>query len=79
MPTAWPGARPDFPHARQPSRARDRECGWPLSSRSASADHCTFLTDADVDALAAAVPSPSSAGTVATLLPGAEFGTRQPD
>jgi imidazolonepropionase len=37
----------------------------------ASADHCTFLTDADVDALA-------SSGTVATLLPGAEFGTRQP-
>jgi imidazolonepropionase len=44
----------------------------------ASADHCTFLADADVDALAAAAPSPSSAGTVATLLPGAEFGTRQP-
>jgi len=44
----------------------------------ASADHCTFLTDADVDALAAAAPSPSAAGTVATLLPGAEFGTRQP-
>jgi imidazolonepropionase len=39
--------------------------------RAASADHCTFVTDADVDALA-------SAGTVATLLPGAEFGTRQP-
>jgi imidazolonepropionase len=37
----------------------------------ASADHCTFLTDADVDALA-------SGSTVATLLPGAEFGTRQP-
>ena len=37
----------------------------------ASADHCTFLTPADVDALA-------SSGTVATLLPGAEFGTRQP-
>ncbi|HEY3877374.1 MAG TPA: imidazolonepropionase [Trebonia sp.] len=37
----------------------------------ASADHCTFLTDADVDALA-------SSRTVATLLPGAEFGTRQP-
>ncbi|HEX4834259.1 MAG TPA: imidazolonepropionase [Trebonia sp.] len=37
----------------------------------ASADHCTFLTDADMAALAAA-------GTVATLLPGAEFGTRQP-
>ncbi len=47
----------------------------------ASADHCTFLTDADVDALAAAAPSArsaSAAGTVATLLPGAEFGTRQP-
>jgi imidazolonepropionase len=37
----------------------------------ASADHCTFLTSADVDALA-------SSATVATLLPGAEFGTRQP-
>ncbi|MFH8796434.1 imidazolonepropionase [Streptomyces sp. NPDC017941] len=35
----------------------------------ASADHCTHLTDADVDALA-------SSGTVATLLPGAEFSTR---
>ncbi|MFF1421688.1 imidazolonepropionase [Streptomyces sp. NPDC058280] len=35
----------------------------------ASADHCTHLTDADVDALA-------HGGTVATLLPGAEFSTR---
>ncbi|MFE5855173.1 imidazolonepropionase [Streptomyces sp. NPDC056500] len=35
----------------------------------ASADHCTHLTDADVDALA-------SGSTVATLLPGAEFSTR---
>ncbi|MGW4049798.1 imidazolonepropionase [Streptomyces sp. NPDC004779] len=35
----------------------------------ASADHCTHLTDADVDALA-------SGNTVATLLPGAEFSTR---
>jgi imidazolonepropionase len=37
----------------------------------ASADHCTFLTDADVDALASAADT-----TVATLLPGAEFSTR---
>jgi imidazolonepropionase len=37
----------------------------------ASADHCTFLSDADVDALA-------SSDTVATLLPGVEFATRQP-
>ena len=44
----------------------------------ASADHCTFLTDADVDVLAAAAPTPASQGTVATLLPGAEFSTRQP-
>ncbi|MET9916681.1 imidazolonepropionase [Streptomyces sp. NPDC006435] len=35
----------------------------------ASADHCTHLTDADVDALA-------QGNTVATLLPGAEFSTR---
>ncbi|MGN6244308.1 MAG: imidazolonepropionase [Motilibacteraceae bacterium] len=37
----------------------------------ASADHCTYLTDADVDAL-------QDSGTVATLLPGAEFSTRSP-
>ncbi|MFI6083693.1 imidazolonepropionase [Streptomyces sp. NPDC051217] len=35
----------------------------------ASADHCTHLTDEDVDALA-------NSRTVATLLPGAEFSTR---
>ncbi|HEX6469869.1 MAG TPA: imidazolonepropionase [Streptosporangiaceae bacterium] len=37
----------------------------------ASADHCTFLSGDDVDALA-------SSDTVATLLPGVEFSTRQP-
>ena len=37
----------------------------------ASADHCTYLSAADVDDLA-------SSGTVATLLPGVEFSTRQP-
>lgn len=37
----------------------------------ASVDHCTHLTDADVDALA-------GSDTVATLLPGAEFSTRAP-
>jgi imidazolonepropionase len=35
----------------------------------ASVDHCTYATDADVEALAAGT-------TVATLLPGAEFSTR---
>ncbi|WP_406000423.1 imidazolonepropionase [Streptomyces sp. NBC_00829] len=35
----------------------------------ASADHCTHLSDEDVDALA-------NSSTVATLLPGAEFSTR---
>ena len=43
-----------------------------VEAAAASADHCTFLTDADVDALA------SSGGTVATLLPGVEFATRSP-
>lgn len=37
----------------------------------ASADHCTYLTDEDVDALA-------GSDTVATLLPGVEFSTRHP-
>lgn len=37
----------------------------------ASVDHCTFLSDDDVAALA-------SSNTVATLLPGVEFSTRQP-
>jgi imidazolonepropionase len=37
----------------------------------AAVDHCTYLTDADVDAL-------RDSGTVATLLPGVEFSTRQP-
>ena len=34
-------------------------------------DHCTYLTDDDVAALA-------DSGTIATLLPGVEFSTRQP-
>jgi imidazolonepropionase len=35
----------------------------------ASVDHCTYLSDADIEALA-------GSATVATLLPGAEFSTR---
>ncbi len=41
------------------------ECGC------ASVDHCTHLTDADIDALA-------GSDTVATFLPAADFSTRQP-
>lgn len=37
----------------------------------AAVDHCTFLSNADVDDLA-------NSTTVATLLPGVEFSTRQP-
>lgn len=37
----------------------------------ASVDHCTYLSAADIDALAAS-------DTVATLLPGVEFSTRHP-
>ena len=40
-----------------------------VEMNAASADHCTHLSDADVDALA-------GGQTVATLLPGAEFSTR---
>jgi imidazolonepropionase len=39
----------------------------------ASVDHCTYLSDADLDALVG-----SSSTTVATLLPGVEFSTRSP-
>jgi imidazolonepropionase len=37
----------------------------------AAVDHCTHLSDADIDALA-------GGDTVATLLPGVEFSTRSP-
>jgi imidazolonepropionase len=37
----------------------------------AAVDHCTYLSDADVAALA-------DSGTIATLLPGVEFSTRSP-
>jgi imidazolonepropionase len=37
----------------------------------ASADHCTYLSDADIDALA-------GSQTVATFLPATDFSTRQP-
>ena len=37
----------------------------------AAADHCTYLTDADIAAMA-------DAGVVAGLLPGVEFSTRSP-
>ena len=67
-----------------------------VAAGAAAADHCTYLSDADVDALAASGsgssgPGPSGSGasgagfsgagfsgTVATLLPGVEFSTRQP-
>jgi imidazolonepropionase len=39
----------------------------------ASVDHCTFLSEADIEQLAAAFQT-----TVATLLPGVEFSTRSP-
>ena len=39
----------------------------------ASVDHCTYLSDADVEALVGAAGT-----TVATLLPGVEFSTRSP-
>jgi imidazolonepropionase len=48
----------------------------------ASVDHCTYLSDADIDALASSTTVEWMSGpperTVATLLPGAEFSTRSP-
>jgi imidazolonepropionase len=53
----------------------------------ASVDHCTYLTDGDVDALSGAAAADVRGanggrtpgfGTVATLLPGVEFSTRNP-
>ncbi len=66
-----------------------------VAAGAASADHCTYLSDADVDALAASGAGSGTSGsgtsgsggpgscgpwsgTVATLLPGVEFSTRQP-
>lgn len=42
-----------------------------VAAGAASVDHCTYLSDDDIAALA-------GSGTVATLLPGVEFSTRQP-
>ncbi|MCY9784633.1 imidazolonepropionase [Nocardiopsis sp. EMB25] len=47
-----------------------------VETRAASVDHCTHLTAEDVDALAQAAGRPDP--TVATLLPGVDFSTRQP-
>ncbi len=55
-------------HANQLGRAGVQVAA---AAGAASADHCTFLSAADIDAL-------SAGGTVATLLPGAEFSTRSP-
>ena len=67
-----PARRPVCADACTPtSSARDPAYGWPASSGLAAVDHCTYLTDADVAALA-------DSGTIATLLPGVEFSTRQP-
>jgi imidazolonepropionase len=56
-------------HANQLTAGRGVRLAVELGA--ASADHCTHLTDADVEALA-------NSSTVATLLPGAEFSTRSP-
>ena len=42
-----------------------------VETGAASVDHCTYLSDADVEALA-------SSDTVATFLPATDFSTRQP-
>jgi imidazolonepropionase len=54
-------------HANQLTHGRGVQLAVEMDA--ASADHCTHLDEADVDAL-------SGSNTVATLLPGAEFSTR---
>ena len=56
-------------HANQLAHGPGVRLGVDVSA--ASVDHCTFLDDADIDALA-------SAGTVATLLPTVELSTGSP-
>jgi imidazolonepropionase len=56
-------------HANQLTRTEAVQLAVELDC--ASADHCTHLNQADIDALA-------NSNTVATLLPGAEFSTRSP-
>ena len=56
-------------HANQLGAGPGVQLGVELGA--ASADHCTFLSDADVEALA-------GSSTVATLLPATDFSTRQP-
>ena len=53
------------------SWVRAKACRSRSALGAASVDHCTYLDDADVAALA-------GSDTVATLLPGVEFSTRQP-
>jgi imidazolonepropionase len=54
-------------HAHQLERTGAVQLGVELDA--ASVDHCNHMSDADVDALA-------GSGTVATVLPGADFSTR---
>ncbi|WP_433260952.1 imidazolonepropionase [Actinosynnema sp. CS-041913] len=51
--------------------AHDAGIALAVEFGAASADHCTYTTDKDIEALAAST-------TVATLLPAAEFSTRSP-
>jgi imidazolonepropionase len=58
-------------HANQLGHGPGVQLGVDLGA--ASVDHCTYLSDADVDALV-----DERDRTVATLLPGVEFSTRSP-
>ena len=56
-------------HANQLGHGAGVQLGVELGA--ASADHCTYLSDADIDALA-------GSDTVATFLPATDFSTREP-
>ena len=67
------GARPDSACGCTATSSAGPGVRLAVELGAASVDHCTYLTDADVEALVGAAGT-----TVATLLPGVEFSTRSP-
>ena len=72
-PPCWPRAGPaaSAPASTPTSSGPGPGIRVAAEAGAAAADHCTYLTEADLDTIV-------SAPLVATLLPGAEFGTRHP-
>ena len=74
------GGRAAGPGARQPARPPARASGSAVELGAASVDHCTYLTDADVEALAASGDRLRAGGRPRwrRCCPAVEFSTRSP-